>query len=66
MDLEFKSQEDQEFPLLHVVHTGSEAHLASYPMGTKVKRPGSEADNSPTAIAEVKRMWIYTTTPHTP
>jgi hypothetical protein len=28
-----------------------------------VKRPGREADNSPPASAEVKNMWIYTSTP---
>jgi hypothetical protein len=28
-----------------------------------VKRPGSEADNLPPASAEVKKMWIYTSTP---
>jgi hypothetical protein len=28
-----------------------------------VKRPGREADHSPPASAEVKKMWIYTTTP---
>jgi hypothetical protein len=26
-------------------------------------RPGREADNSPTNSAEVKEMWIYTSTP---
>jgi hypothetical protein len=31
-----------------------------------VKRPGREADHSPPASAEVKKMWIYTSTPHTP
>jgi hypothetical protein len=31
-----------------------------------VKRPGREADYSPSASAEVKKMWIYTFTPHTP
>jgi hypothetical protein len=46
-------------PLLHVVQTGSEAHLASYPMGTRgsppgVKQPGREADHSPPTSAEVK------------
>jgi hypothetical protein len=30
------------------------------------KAPGCEADHSPPAIAEVKIMWIYTSTPHTP
>jgi hypothetical protein len=28
-----------------------------------VKRPGCEADHSPTAGAEVKKMWIYRSTP---
>jgi hypothetical protein len=28
-----------------------------------VKQPGREADHSPPASAEVKKMWIYTSTP---
>jgi hypothetical protein len=28
-----------------------------------LKRPGREADHSPPASAEVKKMWIYTSTP---
>jgi hypothetical protein len=28
-----------------------------------VKRPGREADHSPRTTAEVKKMWIYTSTP---
>jgi hypothetical protein len=28
-----------------------------------VNRPGREADHSPPAIAEVMKMWIYTSTP---
>jgi hypothetical protein len=28
-----------------------------------VKRPGHEADHSPPASAQVKKMWIYTSTP---
>jgi hypothetical protein len=28
-----------------------------------VKRPGREADHSPPASAEVKKMWIYPSTP---
>jgi hypothetical protein len=28
-----------------------------------VKRPGHEADHSPPTSAEVKKMWIYTSTP---
>jgi hypothetical protein len=27
------------------------------------KQPAREADHSPPAIAEVKKMWIYTSTP---
>jgi hypothetical protein len=54
--------------LHHVVQTGSGAHPASYTMGTGdsfsgVKRPGREADHSPPTNAEVKKMWIYTSTP---
>jgi hypothetical protein len=33
-DRGFESQYRQEFSLLHVVHTGSGAHPATYPMGT--------------------------------
>jgi hypothetical protein len=32
-------------------------------MGTGVKRQGREADHSPPASAEVRKMWIYTYTP---
>jgi hypothetical protein len=31
-----------------------------------VKRLGREVDHSPPTSAEVKKMWIYTSTPHTP
>jgi hypothetical protein len=31
-------------------------------LSTGVKRPGNEADHSPTS-AEVKKLWIYTSTP---
>jgi hypothetical protein len=30
-----------------------------------VKGPGREADHSPPDSAEVKKMWVYTSTPHT-
>jgi hypothetical protein len=30
---------------------------------TRVKQPEGEADHSPETIAEVKKMWIYTSTP---
>jgi hypothetical protein len=48
--------------------TGSGAHPASYKIGTgdlssAVKRPGREVDNSPPTSADVKKMWIYTSTP---
>jgi hypothetical protein len=54
--------------LLHVVQTGSGAQPASYPKSTGgyfpgVKRPGHEADNTSPTSAEVKKMWIYTSTP---
>jgi hypothetical protein len=32
-------------------------------LSREVKRPGREADYSPQASAEVKNMWIYTSTP---
>jgi hypothetical protein len=35
-------------------------------LSPKVKRPGREADHSPPTSAEVKKMWIYTSTSHTP
>jgi hypothetical protein len=65
---ELESQYGQEFSLHQAVQTGSGAHPASYPMGTGaltqgVKRPGSEADQSTPASAEVKKKWIYTSTP---
>jgi hypothetical protein len=54
--------------LLHVFQTGFGAQLDSYPMGTGssfpgVKRPRREADHSPLTIDEVKKIWIYTSTP---
>jgi hypothetical protein len=65
---EFESRYDQEFSPAYVVHTDSGVHSTSYPIGTGgslpgVKQPGREADHSPTASAEVKKMWIYTSTP---
>jgi hypothetical protein len=54
--------------ILHVAQTGSGVHPTSQPMdnsGTSpgIKRPGREADHSPPASAEVKKMLIYTSTP---
>jgi hypothetical protein len=68
---DFESRYIQEFSLLQIIQTGSGVHPTSYPMDTGalspgVKRPGREADQSPPASVEVKKMWIYTSTPHTP
>jgi hypothetical protein len=65
---EFKSRYGQEFSLLHVVQIGSGIHPTSYPIDTYRSFPGgrapeSESDHSPPASAEVKEMWIYTSTP---
>jgi hypothetical protein len=54
--------------LLHIVQTGSGVHPTSYKIGTGgtfpgVKRQGREADHSPPTSAEVKKMWIYASTP---
>jgi hypothetical protein len=51
-----------------MVQTGSGVHPTSYKMGTgcsflRVKRQGREADRSPPTSAEVKKMWLYTSTP---
>jgi hypothetical protein len=51
-----------------MVQIGSGVHPTSYKMGTGgsfpgVRRQGREADHSPTTSAEVKKMWIYTSTP---
>jgi hypothetical protein len=53
---------------IHIVQTGSVVHPTSYKMGTGgsfpgVKRQGREVDHSPPTSAEVKKMWIYTSTP---
>jgi hypothetical protein len=45
-----------------------QVHPTSYKMGTGgyfpgVKRQGREADHSPPASSEVKKTWIYTSTP---
>jgi hypothetical protein len=45
----------EDFSSITCVQTGSEAHPASYPMGTGGKaRPGRDADHSPPSSAEVK------------
>jgi hypothetical protein len=58
---EFESRYGQEFSLLHVIKTDCGAQPASYLMGNGdsfpgVKRLGREADHSPQASAEVKKM----------
>jgi hypothetical protein len=35
-------------------------------LSSSVKRPGREADHSTETSAEVKKTWVYTSTPHTP
>jgi hypothetical protein len=65
---EFQSRYGKDFSPLHVIQTSSEAHPASYPMGTGgsflgVPQPGREADHSPPTSAEAKNIWIYTSTP---
>jgi hypothetical protein len=56
------------FSLLEVVQTDCKPHPAFYPKGSGgsfsgVKRPGREADHSTVTSAEVKRAWLYTSTP---
>jgi hypothetical protein len=48
--------------------SGTGVHPTSYKMGTGgsfpgVMRQGREADHSPPTSAEVKKTWIYTSTP---
>ena len=49
------------------VQTGSEAHPASYTMGTGsfpgVKRPGRGLDHPPHLAPRLKKEWSYTFTP---
>jgi hypothetical protein len=59
----------RDFSLLHIVHTGSGAHPASYAVGTKalspgVKRQGLEADHLCISSAEVKNDGAIPTLPH--
>jgi hypothetical protein len=55
----------KNFSLLYVIQTGSWEHPASYPMGDTagVKRPRREADHSPPTSVEIKKTWVYTSTP---
>jgi hypothetical protein len=57
----------QEFSFLHL-QTDAGVHPTSYTVGTGGsflgdKAPGREADHSPPASAEVKKMSLYTSTP---
>jgi hypothetical protein len=50
------------------IQTSSGAQPVSYSMGTGDSFPGGkwqgrEADHSPPTTAEIKKMWIYTSTP---
>jgi hypothetical protein len=46
------------------LQTGSGAHPASYPMGTRgALSPGVKWPEPPPASAEVKKMWLDTSTP---
>jgi hypothetical protein len=63
---EFESRYGQYSSPLHVVHTGSAAHPASYPMdkgGSFPKGKAAGADHSPSTSANVKNTLIYTSTP---
>jgi len=56
------------FVCLFSVQTGSGAHPASNQwipgaLSPGVKRPGREADHSPSSSAEMKNAWRYTSTP---
>jgi hypothetical protein len=41
------------------VHTASEAHSASYRMGTGVKQPEREGDHSPPAVSRSRMVELY-------
>jgi hypothetical protein len=53
------------FSLLHRVQTGSGAHPAPYPGGTRGSFPGCETDHSFPSSAEVKNAWRFTSIPNT-
>jgi hypothetical protein len=62
---EFKSQyflfSVSSRPVLGPTQLHIQWELGALSLG--VKRPGLEADHSPPISAEVKKMWIYTSTP---
>jgi len=45
--IRFSAGSRKGFSSRHQVQTGSGDHPVTYPMGTGVRRPGSEADHSP-------------------
>jgi hypothetical protein len=69
---EFKSRQDQKSFFLYFAHTGSEAHPVFYTMVQRVRGSilpggkwlGREVHHSISSAAEVKKTWIYTSTPH--
>jgi hypothetical protein len=67
----FRFPEVQDFSLLHGVQTGTEAHPASYPMGTgelfpwREKRHERKADQSPRSRAEINNDEAIPPLPHT-
>jgi hypothetical protein len=56
-------QAPAEMSLLQVVYTDSGAHWTSYSVSTGSLAPGRETDPSHPSSAEVKKAWIYTSTP---
>jgi hypothetical protein len=59
----------QEFSFLHVIHTGPGVHPTFYTIGNKGSFLRGKAAGTwswPPTNAEVKKMWIYTSTPHMP
>jgi hypothetical protein len=55
--------DDREVGVRVPIGTGSGVHPTSYPMSTGGSFPGGKADHLPPASAELKKMWIYTSTP---
>jgi hypothetical protein len=56
----------KEISLLHSIQTCSEAHPASYPMGTRGLSLRHDADHSPPSSAQVKNDAAVPPFPHTP
>jgi hypothetical protein len=46
--------------------TQSPIQWVSWALSPGVKQPGREADHSPPTSTEIKKMWLYTSTPRTP